>query len=248
MDVSWLDICEFKEIQGNFRRIFTGEIGKSYYYLKSDIIDFFMKYEHLGIPIFKDPIRRMERFTSNHGRLHFDRDKLMTIFEHTVDFLTGANSGTGLFVNFPNEDVNKCLVLAGLLHDYGKVENFSATHGDDSVFLATKTLSFVDDKYLKFIKSLILGKDVFHNKNKPLEDIIENVKETLSSIYRLPEMDEIEIYRALFSMFLADSTTLYSQVYSKIKDYCDDVFTRINSLSLEELPVIVDKFNPREKR
>lgn len=198
----------------------------------------------------KDIIERMENEESNHGFIFFDPNgsRKMSLYEHTIDALLGICSGTGisLLTTLNNDYLNKLMIIAIVYHDSGKI---TCEHSGHDLI----SCKIVDDEILltkhekSIIKDALTHKNEFYNTYKTIHRMVEEIKLQMSSYVNKYDMDINVAFRFVFSLFLADSTTLYS-VYTGHgnKSYFDDYHERINELTIEDdLENIIKRFNYR---
>jgi hypothetical protein len=190
-----------------------------------------------------DIMNRMENIDSNHGRIFFDPigSRPMTLYEHTLDALFGICSGTGISL-LDDEYLNKLMIITTIYHDSGKLECKGHDHDEISCRIVKDETSLMENEK-SLIRNALIDKNLFYNRHVTIEQSIENVKSAFEEHEEKYGLSKNVSFRFVFSLFLADSTTLF-MVYNKNKSQLDDYHKNINSLIIEsDLEPIIELFN-----
>jgi len=199
------------------------------------------------VPLFgKDIIERMETIESNHGMVFFDPTGIrqMTLYEHTLDTLFGIVSGTGLSL-IDDDYYNKLMIITVIYHDSGKLE-CDYDHDSISCDIIKSETSLTDDEK-DFITDVLIDKNKMFDRYKQIDEMKDDVVQTLDKYDTKYEITKNTAFRIVFSLFLADSTTLFS-VYTRFgnKPIFDEYHTSINTLTIDDdLVNILKRFNYR---
>jgi hypothetical protein len=237
--MSWIDIDEFRKIQKKFHHLNN---EKDYTSAKESFREYLLSFKINDIPVFGSLVLRLDHNESNHGLVYFESNRKMTLFEHTLDFLIGCVSGTGLNLDFPDE-LSKIMLIAGIYHDVGKMVSIDM-HITESIRILNSDMILNTHSEKLLARDLIIKKELFFSdtaNHTVMHESIINACNEMSTRHRI---DAEVALQMLYAMFLADSTTLYSKVYSRIGNFCDKAYTGIHSTTFDSIWMIIDIFNP----
>lgn len=180
------------------------ELNEDYIKIKETINSYFRSMPYDGIGKLIDD---MDEITT-HGTIYFDDNRENTLLEHTYDMLFGITRGFGLRLTNMNRTL---LLIAGFMHDTGKLIADGHDHDLASLKIIRKT--FRDEeldeiKISNFVCDLVNYKNLFYDRKKDPGDMI---KESICLIKLLSAkygMSEMEYFKYLVSMFIADTTTM----------------------------------------
>jgi len=95
------------------------------------------------------------------------------------------------------------------------------------------------------MERLIIDKDHFYSmEGRNFSVLCKNVVDACERISLEFDIDKQIVFRMLYSMFLADGSTMYSIVYNVFGEFCDETYSNLSTLTIEnDLARIIKEFN-----
>ncbi len=237
-----INVRNFVKLQEEAMRLDCCSNSREYTYMKEKIDKYYLSMEHDGIPVFGTILNLLKDHRSNHGRVYFDEDRHMSLYEHTVDFLFGLINGTGLQVDMgdDNEIYSQAIIIAGLYHDSGKAVSRSHHELRAGEYI-DNDLSFYPKQNTDLLKDLINNESKFFNPSETPEEISDHIKHIINKLSIKYSINENIIFRMLCAMFIADSTTM-RRVYKMNEEYINLTFDNMSRLTLDDMDELINRF------